>query len=401
MLTDDLLRVRRTPKGLAPSYLRGAARARMLPIAEGLVATVRAMQGRPRHEVDAALSAVPVAARDRLVARGLRKLLDDRCEWEVAAGLDPEVVRAEVFALSAAAHRALGVRDRFDRAAVLAEAASRLGSTPDEVEAALFADLREAEVLRRFDPIAPEALLARYDLALAQGVLLRATRVMVRLEGETPARYRAVFRAIRFHGLLHVVRGDPSSGWVIELDGPYSLFESVQKYGLRLAMFLPSLLACERFHLTAEVLWGKRRDRTTFTLTPDDGLVGRGFEAAGTQPDLEAFQAAFRRLESEWRVATNDRIFALPGEVACIPDLVFESAETGEQVYLEAFGFWSRSAVWQRVELLRKGFPARVILAVGKQLRVSEEVLGEGDAGEIYVYSTTMSPRAVLERLRR
>ena len=31
-------------------------------------------------------------------------------------------------------------------------------------------------------------------------------------------------------------------------------------------------------------------------------------------------------------------------------------------------------------------FPGRILLAVGKQLRVSEEVLGEEDAGEVYVY---------------
>ena len=57
--------------------------------------------------------------------------------------------------------------------------------------------------------------------------------------------------------------------------------------------------------------------------------------------------------------------------------------------------------MWKRVELLRKGFPARIVLAVGKQLRVSEEVLGDDDAGEIYVYKRTISPREVLERLNR
>ena len=41
-----------------------------------------------------------------------------------------------------------------------------------------------------------------------------------------------------------------------------------------------------------------------------------------------------------------------------------------------------------------------MLLAVPKQLRVSEEVLGDDDAGEVYVYRATMSPRAVLERLR-
>jgi predicted nuclease of restriction endonuclease-like RecB superfamily len=90
----------------------------------------------------------------------------------------------------------------------------------------------------------------------------------------------------------------------------------------------------------------------------------------------------------------------LPGEVVCIPDLVFENRRTKEEVYLEIFGFWSRAAVWQRIELLRKGFGRRILLAVGKQLRVSEDLLADDPAGDIYVYRGAVSPRAILERLR-
>jgi predicted nuclease of restriction endonuclease-like RecB superfamily len=151
----------------------------------------------------------------------------------------------------------------------------------------------------------------------------------------------------------------------------------------------------------ADVLWGKERTPMAFEIGPDDELVPSFVDRVDDTSELDLFRAAFERLESEWTVARSERIFALPGEVVCVPDLVFESRATGEQVFLEMFGFWSRAAVWQRVELLRKGsFPARILLAVGKQLRVSEEVLGEGDAGEIYVYGRAMSPRAVLERLR-
>jgi len=138
-----------------------------------------------------------------------------------------------------------------------------------------------------------------------------------------------------------------------------------------------------------------------FEIGPEDRLVSHAPEPISTSPELSTFCEAFSRLGSEWSVAPNERIFALPGEVVCVPDLVFDSSETGEQVFLEAFGFWSRSAVWTRVELIRKGFPARILLAVSKQLRVSEEVLGEEDAGEIYVYRASMSPRAVLDRLRK
>ncbi|MDI1477739.1 DUF790 family protein [Polyangium sp. y55x31] len=393
--------MRRKGGRVLPRYLRGDDAELAKTIAKDFVRILQSSIGRSRDEIEAALDAVPVPADARLVGDGLRKVLDGQCTWTVPTGVDPEEIRREVFLAAARAHRALDVRSEFDRDGVLAELAPRLGKTPAEIDAALYADLRENERLEAFRPIGPEALLERYDLGLAQAVLLKATRVTVRVAGESPDRYRRLFRAARFHGLIHVVEGSAAEGYTITLDGPWSLFDAVQKYGLRLAMFLPQVLAFRSFHVRAELAWGKTRTRAVLEITPEDGLVSHVAEAPSTGPDLDAFKQAFERLGSEWSVAENDHIFALPGEIACVPDLVFRSETTGEEVFLEAFGFWSRQAVWQRVELVRKGFPARFLLAVGKQLRVSEEVLGEDEAGEIYVYRATMSPRAVLERLRR
>jgi predicted nuclease of restriction endonuclease-like RecB superfamily len=335
------------------------------------------------------------------VALGLRKVLENRCEYEVAEGVDPEALRHEVFHAAAQAHRALPVRAEFDRNAVLQDVAARLETTPHAIDASLYADLRGSEILMRFDPLSPEGIIHRYNLALAQSVLLRAVHVKIHIEGESPLRYRAIFRAMRFHGLIHVVSGDAEAGYTILVDGPFSLFDAVQRYGLRLAMFVPSLLSCASFRLRADVLWGKLRTPAFFELSSEDGLVSHLFEPNASSPEIDTFRAAFDRLSSEWKVAENEHIFALPGEVVCVPDLVFTSAETGEEVYLEAFGFWSRDAVFRRVELIRKGFPARILLAVSKKLRVSEEVLGEDEGGEVYVYANTMSPRAVLDRLRQ
>lgn len=399
MLTLDLVRVRRKDQSIIPRYLRKDARERMLPVASAFLETIAGMIGQRRDDIEAAISAVPVPARDRVTALGLRKLLDDRSEYEVTEGVDPEHLRREVFAAAAAAHKGLDVHAEFDREAVLDDVAARLSLTRAALEAGLYADLRGSEILRGFRDITPEALIERYDLALAQAVLLRAARVEVRVEGETPDRYRKLFRAARFHGLIHVVTGDPEAGYTITLDGPFSLFDAVQRYGLRLALFLPSVLACARFHVTAQVLWGKSREPLTFEITPKDGLVSHAADFPHSSPDLDVFCAAFTRLGSAWTVQPNERIFALPGEVVCVPDLVFKNRTTGDEVFLEAFGFWSRDAVWRRVELIRRGFPARILLAVSKQLRVSEEVLGEEDAGELYAYGAAMSPRAVLDRL--
>ena len=402
MLTTDLVRIRKKDGKITPQYLRGPVVERLLPIVGYYSETFAGMIGAARDDLDAALDAADVGARDRVAALGLRKVLEDRAEFETAEGIDPEALRRELFADAALAHKGLELRTEFDRDAVLAGTASRLAMTVEALEKGLYSDLRGSEILQSFRPLPAAMVIERYNLGLAQAILIRATRVTVRLEGEEVSRYRDIFRAARFHQLLHTVHGDPAGGYTIELDGPFSLFDAVQRYGVRLALFLPSVLVCASFHVEAEVLWGKERERLTFAIDPSHGLtVASTREPAGVAPDLELFCEAFRRLESPWSVTANERIFALPGEVVCIPDLVFASKETGEEVFLEAFGFWSRAAVWKRVELLRKGFPARILLAVGKQLRVSEEVLADEDAGEIYVYKRTISPREVLERLTR
>jgi predicted nuclease of restriction endonuclease-like RecB superfamily len=401
LLTGDLVRARRKGAAVVPCFLDAATKARVLPLAQALVGVEGAMLGSTREEVEQALASVAFGARDRVLGLGLRKLLSDRSTYEVVEGVEPESLRRELFALAARAHRALDVRDAFDREAVLAELGAARALEPAAIERGLYADLRSAEVLRAFEPITAEELLARYDVALAQAMLLRATKVTVRLEGEAPAMYRRLFRAARFHGLLHVVSGSEGEGYTLELDGPFSLFEAVQRYGLRLALFLPHVLSCSSFALTANVVWGKSREALTFELTQRQGLAGRESDLAPLSPELESFCRAFAELASGWRVGVSERVFALPGQTVCVPDLVFRHRETGEEVYLEAFGFWSRDAVWRRIELVREGFPARLILAVGKQLRVSEAVLGEDDAGELYVYKTVMSPRAVLARLNR
>ena len=71
----------------------------------------------------------------------------------------------------------------------------------------------------------------------------------------------------------------------------------------------------------------------------------------------------------------------------------------GHRVYFEALGYWSREAVWRRVELVEAGMPQPIIFAVSRRLRVSEEVLDEKLPGQLYVYAGVISARAVEERL--
>ena len=153
------------------------------------------------------------------------------------------------------------------------------------------------------------------------------------------------------------MQGDQERGYTLTLDGPFSLFDQVQKYGLRLAMFLTAVLPCAKFRVHAEVLWGREKEPSTLEIGPEHKLMFHGREAPDTTPELSAFVEGFRRLSSAWSVEASERIFALPGEEVVVPDLRFENRTTGEEVYLEAFGFWSRAAVWRRVEQIQRGLP--------------------------------------------
>jgi hypothetical protein len=64
-------------------------------------------------------------------------------------------------------------------------------------------------------------------------------------------------------------------------------------------------------------------------------------------------------------------------------------------------GFWSREAVWRRVELVERGLPHRILFAVSKNLRVSEAALGDDLPGSLYVYARTLDARAVLDHVAR
>jgi predicted nuclease of restriction endonuclease-like RecB superfamily len=108
---------------------------------------------------------------------------------------------------------------------------------------------------------------------------------------------------------------------------------------------------------------------------------------------------ALRGLDTPWQVTPAVEILDLPGHGVCVPDLTFEHAQTGERVHLEVLGYWSRDAVWKRVELVEAGLAHRIVFAVGQHLRVSEAALDAELPAALYVYKRTMSAKAIVERL--
>lgn len=398
MLTAELVRARRRAGELHVSALKGAQRRSAVDLAAVLLDVARAGVGGSRDELREAWRAVEVPARQRRLADGLMKLIEDACVFSAESGHDPPALRAALFLRAASVRRELGTGQRFDRDAVLAEAAAEAGLAPAELESALYSDLRGAQQLLEVEALGGEQLLARYEHAQVQAVLLRAVRVRAEVRCASPAAYRALFNKLKFRRLLYSIQPMADGGYRIDIDGPYSLFESVTKYGLALALVLPALEECDALRLVADVRWGKKRDALVFRYEHHNRRSGEAEEAA-LPDEVAALLGAVQALDTPWSAEPTAAILDLPGVGLCVPDLVFNHGETGEQIFLEVLGYWSRDAVWRRVELAQAGLPARVLFAVSSRLRVSEAVLEPGESGALYVYKGVMSARAVVRHL--
>ena len=406
MLTADLVNARRYKGELRITKLEGANRERATELAAIYLAIAHDHVGRTRDELEAAWDAVTADDASARLSAGIRKLVEDGCDLDSEPDVDPTEIRRDVFLRAAAARKALGEGDRLDRMTVLAEVGAARGTDAATVERLLYADLKGAHVVQTAPVLAAADLVARYDMAQAQAVLLRAVKVTCDVRCASAGLTRALFRKLKFLRLLHTIIPLDDDRYRIEIDGPFSLFESVTKYGLKLAMLLPTLSEVDAWALEADLRWGKEREHLVFRAAGETASTvtvnGKKERAeAHLTDEVAALLAAVRGMETPWSVKPAATVLDLPGIGLSVPDLVFTHETTKKKVYVEVMGYWSRDAVWKRVELIEQGMRHRVLFAVSSRLRVSEQVLPDEAPGALYVYKGTMSPKAVLEKVAR
>jgi len=396
LLTADLVHVRRRGDRLMVVPLDAGMQTRANALAATALAIIRAHLGLPRGTLLEAWSQVALAPGEVRLARGLWKLALDACHFDEGAALDSVELRRDIFLRAARGRRAPG--PGLDRAQILAEAAQARHVEVSAVEQGLYADLPSAHLLREARLPAPEALVASYQLAQQQAVLLRAVRVRACLFCGDPAGYRDLFRRLKFHRLLYTIARLERGGYAIDIDGPFSLFEQTTKYGLRLALALPALMACARWDLAAELRWGKERRPLRYHISGEKVDLPEASSAIGEATGL---LSDLRNLASPWQIGPAQDILDVPGIGVCVPDLEFVDRQTGQRVFFELLGFWSRAAVWKRVEMVERGLGEPIVFAVSKHLRVGEEVLPDDAPAALYVYARAPNATMVLDHVAR
>lgn len=397
MLTADLLVANVRSGQVRPRYVptAGDDAAPWVERAQALIDLFAAHVGRRRGELDEAIADRVAGRTDFRVDRGLAKLLSDRATFRRVDPEEAAALRRQVFVAAALARGA----GSFDRDAVLAEAG---GDAPGAVLDRLYGDLKENELLEATGDLTATELLERYNLALAQAVLLRARELDVEVRRADPPRLRQLLRHVRFHGLLQEARRDEAETVRLRLDGPLSIFGATPRYGVRMAGFLPALLLCEDWTLTARVQLSKGGRIRPFELTPAQGLVSPRADTGAWLPELvEAFPARFSEVASDWSIDRQVGLLNLGGEVV-VPDFRFVHQASGWTGYLEVLGYWRRGGVERRLELLRTHDTPNLILALDQRLKLGKRG-AKGLAAGVVPFRDVPSARkvrAALEALR-
>ncbi|MFC6893769.1 DUF790 family protein [Halopenitus salinus] len=416
MLTTNLARSRTTDQEIRPLFI-DPTDGRYRETARELIQLFETHLNEPKGDLEDAIDELTVADTDYKIVQGLAKLLKDECEFEVVASVDPHEIRQRLFEKANTRYpivRQPTLGEDTQKLEVYSAVADELGISLEECYRGMYADLEDNKRLVRIGTrtvdqyttdgvsststtaltgssdadyehtdLTVDWLLTRYNLALAQAVLYDATEMRIRVWDH----FGTVFSYVKLFGLMHriypidaegerVASTDQAAGYEAVLDGPASLFSKSQKYGIRMANFLPALPLCNRWEMAAEVLADETTGETrVFTLDHTENLDSHYSTGDQFDSDVERTLAQkWERSNTEWELVREDDIFDLGAEVM-IPDFAIEHPD-GRRAILEIVGFWTPEYLESKLTKIRQVEADNFVLAVSERLDCASEEFG-------------------------
>lgn len=362
MLTRELLRFT-CRRGMIYPRLVDPADGALQQLCGELIAIYQAGLGHNQEELTEWLKPVSAAFPAPILARGLNKLLMDRCRFPP---LDDNIAirRREVFL---AATRRLRETTSTDLQAFRQEVADDFQADAEAMSEQLFADLPPKRILAAFRPLSPEALLHRYNLAQAQALLWWAERLTADIWEENVVKRRRLWQNLRFCRLLATIHPLPDQGFRLELDGPLSILLQTRRYGLQLAMFLPVICAMSRWRIEARI-HPPERGSGQLILDQESGLRSHRQLDGYLPEEFQLFAEQFAREGGAWRMEEEIPLLDLGGQEVVIPDFSFRRPRDEAVIHLELFHRWHATALQRRLQQEARLTSARLLLGVDRAL---------------------------------
>ncbi len=370
MLTSDLAISFKRKGKIHPRLIKMSDKDCLID-AENLIAIFEEFENKSRGALENKLEEYVGTGTNYRVLRGLIKLLIDKCEFETVSIAEPIEIRQKVFLEAKHSHPILP--DSKEKGQILKRIADKFNTDPDALFKALYADLPNQQSLTFFESISPNDLINRYNLAQAQALLYKCVEMKIAVSPSDTVNYRAIFGAIKHFGLIHSIEGDAKNGYEITITGAASLFHRSQKYGIQMAVFLPSLLLTKDWKMSAEI-YDKKYGNSTYTLSSQQTeLTSCYFEEPKFEnPLFEKLKTSWEKSSAKWILKENKEVIDL-GKSAFIPDFALISPDKKKKVYLDIIGFWTPKLSKERLAQFEGTDFQNFILAASQELRGTRE----------------------------
>ena len=388
MLTKDLVRTRHEGDRLRPLFLSPTPA--VLAGTAAILAFYRAGIGHSRAELQETAPPVLHRMRSLVVARGLQKLVLDRCGF--TDPVDVGDLRWRALEASARALAAPAASAEDHRTAV----ATELDLAPADLGEGLYADLPHQARLESVPEWSEEELIDRYNLALVQGLVIRCGELELVVDDPDVGRRRQLLKNLRFHRLLAAVSGVSGTALRLTVSGPGSVIHQASRYGLQLANFVPAVTALRSWRLRAEV---PGRGGGTVELGAEDGLRAPNRFLAYRPEELRDLVAVLAAKRPDWALDEEPPLLAVPGGDLVVPDFALRFPERQDAVPVELFHRWHRHALARRLDQLAGGAAPTLVLGIDRSLARLKEaapLVARAEAtGRSFLFSGYPTPRAL------
>jgi len=312
------------------------------------------------------------------------KLLDDAGIFQTDPSGEAAKLRVKVFSRAARLHPLVQQPDRLfehGQQPAKAQLANEFGTTWEQIEQALYADVMAFQRLEGFEGYSdPAALLSRYNVAQLQACLYRAQSMTVVATGDL----KTILRYAKLARLLHEIERLGPSKYRIIFSGPASVLRESRRYGVSFAKFLPALLACKGWKMTAIVQtpWG---GSAKLGICDHDGFTSHLPSPQEFDSSLEEnFARKFGRERDGWQLVREGDIL-YDRQRTFVPDFTFRHHD-GTEVFLEIVGFWTPEYLAHRREALRQFRRPGMLMAVPEKSLREKAAVPEN----ILVYKTAI-----------
>lgn len=391
---------------VVPDRLMQTDHAHYVGLADTMLQIYREGIGKTRQELHQAVTRLfddePDCPPRRIEA--FCKLLDDppSAKFDTDTRGKAAALRCKVFRLAAKFHPLVTHKERLfenEEIPVKTQISQELGfATWDELQPQLFVDVFENNRLLSFAGFEnPQALLARYNVAQVQVALFNATRLTVRASDD----FKTIIRQAKLARLLHTITArpadNPKGAYTIVFDGPISGMVETHRYGVDMAKFLPSLLACRDWTMHAELRIPPYRRLFHLDLSPKDHLHTHVLPPEEFDSALEEGFAAKWGEEKHngWKQKREGEMLHR-AQTVIIPDFSFYH-DDGRRAYLEIAAYWTPEYIRNKSEKLKLFADIPIIVALPEAAARKWPDMPTN----ILLYKTALKINAVLEALER